>query len=117
VKFKGKALTALDLVAPAGLVRTAHRVGPAARLAAMRSGRQKQNGCAPEPEDYAKTWWLRDYKLGREANAVVALICPRPPKRPAHALPTSAGMRLRIPFDQYKTKKKDDEEAKGGAIS
>jgi len=48
---------------------------------------------------------------------VVAFDLPRPPKEPAHAAADfAAGMRLRdYRFDQYKTKKKDDEEAKGGA--
>jgi len=118
VKFKGKALTALDLVAPAGLA--------AERLIVVGTGvdggDEKREGKSktdvpPEPEDYAKLGGFVIGKLGREANAVVAFDPPRPPKEPTHAAADfAAGMRLRdYRFDQYKTKKKDDEEAKGGA--
>ena len=56
-------------------------------------------------------------KLGHAANAAVAFDPPRPPKDPARAAADfAAGVRLRdYRFDHYKTKKKDDTEAKGRA--
>ena len=118
MKFKGKALTALDLVAPAGL--SAERlivVGTGADGGDEKREGKSKTDVPPVPEDYAKLGGFVIGKLGREANAVVAFDPPRPPKEPAHAAADfAAGMRLRdYRFDQYKTKKKDDEEAKGGA--
>jgi leucyl aminopeptidase len=115
VKFKGKALTALDLVAPAGLA--------AERLIVVGTGGEDLDGktkkdAPPKADDYASLGGFVMGKLGRAASAAIALDPPRPPKDPAVAAADFAlGMRLRdYRFDRYKTKKKDeDAEAKGRA--
>jgi leucyl aminopeptidase len=116
VKFKGKALTALDLVAPAGLA--------AVRLIVIgtggdcddedREGKIKKD-VPPKPDDYASLGGFVIGKLGHAAIATVAFDPPRPPKDPARAAADFvAGMRLRdYRFDTYKTKKKEDAEPKG----
>ncbi|MGH6795293.1 MAG: leucyl aminopeptidase [Methylocella sp.] len=118
VKFKGKALTALDLVAPAGLA--------AGRLIVVgtggdgdaedREGHLKKN-VPPQPFDHAGLGGFVMGKLGHAASATVAFDLPRPPKDPARAAAEfMLGMRLRdYRFDPYKTKKKDDEETEGCA--
>ena len=112
VKFKGKALTALDLVAPAGFA--------AERLVVVGTGGDgdgedgegqiKQN--APPPPGNASLGGFVMGKLGHAANATVAFDPPRPPKDPALAAAEfTLGMRLRdYRFDHYKTKKNEDGE-------
>ncbi len=116
VKFKGKALTALDLVAPAGLA--------AERLVVVGTGGggEDQEGklnkdAPPKPDDYANLGGFVMGKLGHGANATVAFDLPRPSKNPADAAAEFAlGMRLRdYRFDQYKTKKNEDGEIEGRA--
>ena len=117
MKFKGKALTALDLVAPAGLA--------AQRLLVIGTGGDDDKDQdskiikigPPKPEDFESLGGFVMGKLGQAASAAIAFDPPRPPKDPAHAAAGfAAGMRLRdYRFDRYKTKKKDDEETKGAA--
>ena len=118
IKFKGKALTALDLIAPAGLA--------AERLIVVGTGAEGGNGdkegkikkdMPPEPTDYVSLGGFVIGKLGHAANAAIAFDLPHPPKDPARAAADfAAGIRLRdYRFDHYKTKKKDDTEAKGNA--
>ncbi|MGB8900168.1 MAG: leucyl aminopeptidase [Methylocella sp.] len=114
VKFKGKALTALDLVAPAGLA--------AERLVVIGTGGDgdgedgnKTN--LPPPPDHAGLGGFVMGKLGHAASATVAFDPPRPPKDPARAAAEfMLGMRLRdYQFDPYKTKKNEDGETEGRA--
>jgi leucyl aminopeptidase len=118
VKFKGKALTVLDLVAPAGLATE--------RLVVVGTGTgggdKTQEGkidkdAAPMPDDYASLGGFVMGKLGHVASAAIAFDPPRPPKDLVRAaVDFAAGMRLRdYRFDHYKTKKKDDAEIKGSA--
>ncbi|HEY4847527.1 MAG TPA: leucyl aminopeptidase [Methylocella sp.] len=118
VKFKGKALTALDLVAPAGLATE--------RLVVVgtggdgdgedRDGQIKKN-VPPPPPDHAGLGGFVMGKLGHDASATIAFDPPLPPKDPARAgAEFMLGMRLRdYRFDHYKTKKNEDEESKGRA--
>src|SRR3984893_14987011 len=118
VKFKGKALTALDLVAPAGLA--------AERLVVVGTGGdgdsedgegQIKKNVPPQRFDHAGLGGFVMGKLGPAANATVAFDPPRPAKDPARAATEFAlGMRLRdYRFDHYKTKKNDGGESKGRA--
>ncbi|MGH6838112.1 MAG: leucyl aminopeptidase, partial [Methylocella sp.] len=116
VKFKGKALTALDLVAPAGLA--------AERLVVVGTGGDGdgENGedqlkKQPPPPDHAGLGGFVMGKLGHSASATVAFDPPRPPKDPARAAAEFLlGMRLRdYRFDLYKTKKNEDGETEGRA--
>jgi len=119
VKFKGKTLSALDLVAPAGLATERLFVigtGGDGRGDEHEAG--KTGGTvSPKPEeleDFAKLGGFAMGKLGHAARAIVAFDPPQPPKDPARAAADFAlGMRLRdYSFDNYKTKKKDSD-AKG----
>jgi leucyl aminopeptidase len=118
VKFKGKALTALDLVAPAGLA--------AERLVVVGTGGdgdgEDQEGkinkdTPPKPDDYANLGGFVIGKLGHGASATVAFDPPCRPKDPARAATEfTLGMRLRdYRFDSYKTKKNDDGETEDRA--
>jgi leucyl aminopeptidase len=118
VKFKGKALTALDLVAPAGLATE--------RLVVVGTGGgdgdETQEGkgakdAVPMPDDYASLGGFVIGKLGHAASATIAFDPPRPPKDPVSAaVEFASGMRLRdYRFDHYKAKKKDEAETKGSA--
>jgi leucyl aminopeptidase len=118
VKFKGKTLTALDLVAPAGLA--------AERLVVVGTGGdgdgedgegEIKKNVPPQPFDYAGLGGFVMGKLGHAASATVAFDPPRPPKNPARAATEyTLGMRLRdYQFDHYKTKKNEDGEIKGRA--
>jgi leucyl aminopeptidase len=115
-KFKGKALTALDLLAPAGLAPE--------RLLVAGTGSDDDSGIVkgaskrenePKPLDYAGLGGFVMGKLGSNATATVAFDLPRSQKEPAQAAAEFLlGMRLRdYRFDQYKTKKKDGEEEPG----
>ncbi|MGH6851660.1 MAG: M17 family peptidase N-terminal domain-containing protein, partial [Methylocella sp.] len=118
VKFKGKALTALDLVAPAGLA--------SGRLVVVGTGGDGdgedgeghiEKNAPRQPPDYAGVGGFVMGKLGHAASATVAFDPPRPPKDPARAAAEfMLGMRLRdYRFDPYKTKKNEDEETGGRA--
>ncbi|MGH6823315.1 MAG: leucyl aminopeptidase family protein, partial [Methylocella sp.] len=115
-KFKGNALTALDLVAPAGLA--------AERLVVVGTGGDGEDGegqikknVPPPPHDYAGFGGFVMGKLGHAASATIAFDPPRPPKDPARAATEfTLGMRLRdYRFDHYKTKKNEDGETDGRA--
>ncbi|MDQ6702297.1 MAG: leucyl aminopeptidase [Pseudomonadota bacterium] len=118
VKFKGKALTALDLVAPAGLA--------AERLVVVGTGGdgggedgegQIKKNVPPPPPDHAGLGGFVMGKLGHAASATVAFDLPRPAKDPARAATEfTLGMRLRdYRFEHYKTKKNEDAETEGRA--
>jgi leucyl aminopeptidase len=118
VKFKGKALTALDLVAPAGLA--------AERLVVVGTGGdgdgegvdgQIKKNVPPLSLDYAGLGGFVMGKLGHDTSATVAFDPPRPAKDPARAAAEfMLGMRLRdYRFDDYKTKKVEDGETGGRA--
>src|SRR3984893_17373492 len=104
VKFKGKALTALDLVAPAGLATE--------RLVVVgtggdgdgedRDGQIKKN-VPPPPPDHAGLGGFVMGKLGHDASATIAFDPPLPPKDPARAgAAFMLGRRLRdYRFDHY----------------
>lgn len=113
VNFKGKALTALDLVAPSGLA--------CGRLLVVGTG---SNGNADDgkdkpltdlwsgPSEYASLGGFVMGKLGRKAAAAIAFDPPHPPKDLVQAAAEfMLGIRLRqYRFDLYKTKTKDEEE-------
>jgi leucyl aminopeptidase len=118
VKFKGKALTALDLVAPAGLA--------AERLVVVGTGGdgdgedgecEIKKNMPPQPFDHAGLGGFVMGKLGHAASATVAFDPPSLAKDPARAATEfTLGMRLReYRFDHYKTKKNEDGEIKGRA--
>jgi leucyl aminopeptidase len=117
VKFKGKALTALDLVAPTRLA--------AERLVVVGTGDgdgekekgQVKNAPPPPPPDLAGLGGFVMGKLGHAATATVAFDLPRTPKDPPRATTEfMLGMRLRdYRFDPYKTKKNEDGETGGRA--
>src|SRR3984893_10077608 len=113
VRFKGKALTALDLIAPAGFA--------AERLVVVGTGGdgdgedgdgQTQKNVSPQLFDHVGLGGFVMGKLGHGASATVAFDLPRPAKDPVRAATEfTLGMRLRdYRFDEYKTKKNEDEE-------
>jgi leucyl aminopeptidase len=117
VKFKGKPLTALDLVAPAGLA--------AERLIVVGTGdgdgedgeRQIKKKAPAQPFDHAGLGGFVMGKLGHAARATVAFDPPLPPKDPVRAATEfTLGMWLRdYRFDRYKSKKNEDGETEGRA--
>ncbi|WP_026607335.1 leucyl aminopeptidase [Methylocapsa acidiphila] len=129
VKFKGKASTALDILAPSGfaadrLLVIGISAGPAEKSGAANSKEAKedigQNKGDEEPAasngpDYAGLGGFVLGRLGRGANAVIAFDPPRRPADPAAAAAEFLlGMQLRdYRFDTYKTKKKDESEDYG----
>ncbi|MEJ0095339.1 MAG: leucyl aminopeptidase [Methylocella sp.] len=123
-KFKGKAGSALDLIAPAGFA--ADRlllIGAAdeqdkAESDVVKSGANKSAVIKPETPpaaDYANLGGFIIGKLGRGSSATIAFDLPRPPADAAEAVAEFAlGMQLRdYRFDLYKTKKKDESEEDG----
>jgi leucyl aminopeptidase len=118
VKFKGKSLTALDLLAPAGLACERLLVAGISHDDdnGERKGAAKKNAELKLP-DYAGLGGFVMGKLGAHPTATVAFDLPRTPENPAQAAAEfMLGMRLRsYRFDQYKTKKKEDEESTGAA--
>ncbi len=117
VKFKGKALTALDLVAPAGLAAERLVVIGTGGDGDGEDGEGQIKTNLPQPPDHAGLGGFVMGKLGHAASATVAFDPPRPPKNPARAAAEfMLGMRLRdYQFDPYKTKKNEDGEAEGRA--
>jgi leucyl aminopeptidase len=114
-KFKGKASTSLDIIAPAGFA--ADRlilIGTAAEDTA-KSGKGKEHDRESKPDSYLTLGGYVLSKLGTGAAGTVVFDLPRPPKDQAAAAAQFAeGVRLRdYKFDTYKTKKKDDEDAVG----
>jgi leucyl aminopeptidase len=134
-KFKGKASTVLDILAPSGFAANRLLVigtGPTteARAASVaKAGRGKVDKDAAEASSATDTTTRRDSstsdpvalggfvsgKLGHGASALVAFDPPGPPENPAAAAAElMLGMLLRnYRFDRYKTKKKDDAEDQG----
>jgi leucyl aminopeptidase len=116
VKFMGKALTALDLVAPAGLaVERLVVVGTGGDGDGENGNGQIKKNVPPQPFDHAGLGGFVMGKLGPASSATVAFDPPRPAKDPARAANEfTLGMRLRdYRFDHYKTKKNEDGEIKG----
>lgn len=122
-RFKGKFLTALDLLAPAGLacgrllVAGVGEDGDAANGETAHRKDANKKETESRPLDYAALGGFVLGKLGGSAAATVAFDFPRPPGDPAKAAAEFLlGMRLRdYRFDQYKTKKKEEEETTGHA--
>jgi leucyl aminopeptidase len=116
VKFKGKIKAALDLAVPAGFA--AGRVlviGTSSDGDGTDASRDKRPAKAPKSQDFAVLGGIVMGKLGRDVKASIAF---DPPQAPGDVLRAAAdfllGMRLRAyRFDQYKTKKKPDEEPEG----
>jgi leucyl aminopeptidase len=136
-KFKGKSLSALDLVAPAGfaadrlLVIGTGSAGveagkngkekdkrKAAKGAAKEAAKERAAEQAGKPEDYVTLGGYVRGKLGADAFAFVVFDLPQAPKDAAAAAADLVlGMRLRdYKFETYKTKKKDDEDSDGAEI-
>jgi leucyl aminopeptidase len=118
VKFKGKEKTALDLVAPAGLA--AGRllvVGTAAEGGGQKGERKTKSAASAKPRDFAALGGFVMGKVGRDAKASIAFELPQPLADPAAAAADFLlGMRLRdYRFDQYKSKRKEDDEPEGRA--
>lgn len=84
VKFKGKALTALDLVAPAGLAPERLVVVGTGGDGDGEDGEGQIKTNPPPPPDHAGLGGFVMGKLGHAASATVAFDPPRPPRiRPA----------------------------------
>jgi leucyl aminopeptidase len=131
-RFKGKASTALEILAPAGFAANRLLVigtGPASETAEGAPDKPSRRGASKEPaakasEDSAAARQAKNAadlvglggfmagKLGHGASALVAFDLPRAPDdAAAAAAELMLGMRLRdYRFDLYKTKKKDDAE-------
>ncbi|GLI93098.1 leucyl aminopeptidase [Methylocystis echinoides] len=109
-KFKGKAGSALEILAPLGL--------PVSRLVILGVGAGNGDD-ADKPakfEDYLALGGQSAARIEAGAEAFVLLDLPESPAEPAEAAAQFAlgGCLRSYKFDQYKTKKKDDD--KGGAI-
>ncbi len=118
-KFKGKASTALDIIAPGSLAADRLLVIGAGGPQADKNTEPKDAAAvkpAPQsPTDYANLGGFVAGKLGRGAVATVVFDPPQAPETPAAAAAEFAlGVRLRdYRFDLYKTKKKDDVDENG----
>jgi leucyl aminopeptidase len=133
-KFKGKASTTLDILAPAGF--SANRLlvigtgpakdAPAASPAKNERGKAKDGAESSseaekpaqanvKPADPAGLGGLVVARLGQGASALVVFDLPSAPENPAAAAAElMLGMLLRdYRFDRYKTKKKDDLDGEG----
>jgi leucyl aminopeptidase len=117
VKFKGKNLTALDLVAPAVLAAERLVVVGTGGDGDGENGEGQLKKQPPPPPDHAGLGGFVMGKLGHSASATVAFDPPRSPEDPARAATEFLlGMRLRdYRFDDYKTKKNEDGETEGRA--
>ncbi|HET6378583.1 MAG TPA: leucyl aminopeptidase [Methylocella sp.] len=117
-KFKGKALTALDILAPAGIAASRLLVTGISREAEFGSAKGKsKNEAQGKPFDFAGLGGFVMGKLGAGAAATVIFdMPPIPDDLTAGAAEFLLGMQLRhYRFDQYKTKKNPDEETPGQA--
>ncbi len=126
-KFKGKASTALDIIAPAGfkadrllVVGVASSQAEAAEPKDAGKEGEKAKAdlkadAAPGPPDYANLGGFVLGKLGRGSIAAIVFDLPRPPENPAVAAAEFAlGAQLReYRFDRYKTRKKEDSDDNG----
>lgn len=118
VKFKGKAKAALDLPAPAGFAASRVLVIGTSNEGEGDEASRGRNGVKPsKPQDFAALGGYVMGKLGRDVKAAIAFDFPQPAGDvPQAAADFLLGMRLRdYRFDQYKTKKKPDEEPQGSA--
>lgn len=117
VKFKGKALSALDLVAPAGFAAERLVVVGTGADGGGENGKGQIKKNAPPPPDHAGLGGFVMGKLGHAASATIAFDPPGPTKDPTRAATEfTLGMRLRdYRFDHYKTKKNEDAETEGRA--
>ncbi|MCI0599631.1 MAG: leucyl aminopeptidase [Beijerinckiaceae bacterium] len=118
VKFKGKTQTALDLVAPAGFAADRLLVAGTGGDGDDMVGTGKEKKDVPsQPLDFTGLGGFVMGKLGQDATATIAFDLPQKPEDPASAAAEfMLGMRLRnYRFDQYKSKKRDDDEQKGRA--
>ncbi|MCI0466471.1 MAG: leucyl aminopeptidase [Beijerinckiaceae bacterium] len=116
VKFKGKALTALDLIAPAGLAAGRLLIAGTGGDTSSASGPGSAKKNAPsKPLDFTGLGGFVMGKLGQGATASIVFDLPRQLEDPASAAAElMLGMRLRnYRFDQYKSKKKEEDEPKG----
>ncbi len=115
VKFKGKALTALDLVSPTGLAAERLVVVGTGGDGDGEDGKGQIKPVSPPHRDLAGLGGFVMGKLGHAATATVAFDLPRPAKDPVRAASEFVlGMRLRdYRFDPYKTKKNEDGETEG----
>jgi leucyl aminopeptidase len=126
-KFKGKASTALDIIAPAGLAADRllvigtgpvkdekSKAGKAEKSKEAEVGKEKAQE-AVKPADYTSLGGFVVGRLGQGTVAMIAFDLPRPPQDPAAAAADlMLGMKLRdYKFDLYKTKKKEDAEENG----
>jgi leucyl aminopeptidase len=138
VKFKGKPLSALDIVAPAGFAVDrllvigvgAGEGGKAAKdkekdkdkrkggKEAANDAQESSKQSAAKLEDCATLGGYLRGKLGSGAFALVVFDLPQAPKEAAEAAAELVlGMRLRdYKFDTYKTKKNDDDDTNGAEI-
>ncbi len=112
IKFKAKALTALDLIAPAGLA--------AERLVVIGTGGENEERQIKQnvpPPSHAGLGGFVIGKLGHAASATVAFDLPGRVEDPSRAAAEFAlGMRLRdYRFDLYKTKQNENGETEGRA--
>ncbi|WP_395697750.1 leucyl aminopeptidase [Methylocella sp.] len=121
-KFKGKASSALEILAPAGLgAERLLAIGAGGPSGDKRDGEEAQASGGKEPDappssaDYANLGGYCAGKIGRGKSATILFDLPRPPQEAAAAASDFAlGLRLRdYRFDRYKTKKKDDAEDDG----
>src|SRR5271166_1493431 len=115
-KFKGKASTALDVIAPAGFKADRLLVvgtpGPQAEASDQKAKAEIKAEGAQNPVDYANLGGFVLGKLGRGSIATIVFDPPSAPDNPAAAAAEFAlGAQLReYRFDRYKTKKKDEDE-------
>ncbi|MGA3303380.1 MAG: leucyl aminopeptidase [Methylovirgula sp.] len=128
-KFRGKELSALDIVAPSGFVADRLLViGTGGEEAKAKSGKDDADkdespaahakDAVVKPADYIGLGGYTLGKLGAGALALVVFDPPRAPKNPADAAAEFVeGMRLRdYKFDSYKTKKKDEDESAAAEV-
>jgi len=111
-KFKGKAGSAMEILAPRGV--------NAGRLVVIGVGpKENGDGEAPKPfEDYLALGGQTAAKLGSVANALILFDLPQAPaEADAAAGQFALGAWLRAyKFEQYKTKKKKDEPEPEGVL-
>ena len=112
-RFKGKAGSALEILAPAGIA--ASRL----LLVGVATGGDEADAAKPEAaakgDEFVSLGGQTAARLGQAGEAVVIFDLPERPTDPAAAAAQFAlgGWLRAYKFDQYKTKKKDDSEREG----